>query len=189
DFIGGYTGARGFTDAGTYTGSGFGIRGQAIGTAGTRYGVYGTASGGTANYAVYAAGDLAYSGNLIGPPGDAIFKENVRPLTAALSKVMQLNGKSFQYSQNEKYAHMNLPTGEHYGLIVQEVEQVFPELVTENTHPSAAETRGEKKDDPPVQYKGLKYMELIPILIEAVKEQQQEIEALKAEISALKSSK
>lgn len=163
-----------------------GIFGQAFGGT-TNYGVYGLGSGGSSNnYGVYASGNLAYTGSLI-HVSDSKFKENIRPLSGSLNKLMKLKPKSFNYTSDEKYAHMNLPTGEHYGLIAQEVEQVLPELVSDNSHPSATESRGEKSDDPPINYMGLDYMELIPVLIEAVKEQQTIIEKQQEEINQLKS--
>ena len=141
------------------------------------------------NYGVYSSGNLGYSGSLIGPIQGPEFNENVQPLTGALDKLMQLNANSFQFTQNTRYDYMNLPSGKHYGLSVREVEQVLPELVSDNMHPSAAVSRGERSNDPPIAYKGINYMEMIPILVEAIKEQQQEIETLKAEITMLKSKR
>ena len=56
------------------------------------------------------------------------------------------------------------------GVIAQEVETVLPEAVSED------------KDG----YKWVDYTKLVPLLIEAVKEQQAEIEALKTEMAELK---
>lgn len=50
---GGYMGVRGIADATTYTGFAYGLYGNAGGSAGTRIGVYGTASGGTENWGGY----------------------------------------------------------------------------------------------------------------------------------------
>jgi hypothetical protein len=72
---------------------------------------------------------------------------------------------------------MNLPSGNHYGLIAQELEKVFPELVSDNVHPSAEGSRGGKGGEE-IHYKGVSYIELIPILIQAVKEQQEMINNL-----------
>lgn len=162
-------------------GHNYGVRATSFGGT-TTYGVWASGySGSLANYAVYAAGDLAYTGNLINA-SDEKLKENIRPLTGSLHKLMQLKPKTFNFTSDEQYAHMNLPTGEHYGLIAQEVEQVLPELVSDNSHPSASESRGEKSNDPNITYKGLNSMEFIPILIEAVKEQQSIIEKQQEEI-------
>jgi hypothetical protein len=103
---------------------------------------------------------------------------------AGKSKAIK-NPQTFTFTRNPQYAHLNFASGRHYGLIAQEVEQVFPELVSSNTHPSTAESRDEKSSDPPIEYKGVNYSELIPILIEAIKEQQQEIEELKSQIKTL----
>jgi Chaperone of endosialidase len=54
--------------------------------------------------------------------------------------------------------------GKQYGLIAQEVEKVFPEMV---------HTISDKG------FKGVDYMKLVPVLVESIKEQQQQIEELK----------
>ncbi len=59
-----------------------------------------------------------------------------------------------------------------YGLIAQEVEKIFPELVI-------TESNG---------YKSVNYLGLIPVLIEAVKELQQRVADKEGEISTLKAS-
>ena len=64
--------------------------------------------------------------------------------------------------------------GTQLGFIAQEVEAVLPEAVL--------------TQDNEEQTKGLKYNALIPVLVEAIKTQQKQIEALQAEISALKAS-
>ena len=50
---GSYRGVYGVSDGTTYTGGTIGVYGSALGTAGTRYGVFGYAQGGTTNYGVY----------------------------------------------------------------------------------------------------------------------------------------
>ncbi len=166
----------------------YGVLAHAAGGA-TTYGVYGVGNGGSSNnYGVYASGDLAYTGSLI-HVSDEKFKENLQPLSGALAIIKRLNARTFTFTGNPQYAHLNFARGKHYGLIAQEVEQVLPELVSSNTHPSASTSRGEKNSDPSIEYKGVNYTELIPILVEAIKEQQQEIESLRAEIQALKEGK
>jgi len=63
-----------------------------------------------------------------------------------------------------------LADGKQYGLIAQEVEDVLPELV-----------KSMKVGDDQ-EYKSVNYNALIPILIEAIKEQHEEIEKLKKQI-------
>jgi len=83
---------------------------------------------------------------------DINLKENIRPIEDSLSKVLQLNGVSFDWKETQQPS---------VGVIAQELEKVFPELVR----------TGENKS---VNYNGL-----IGVLIEAVKEQQKQIEELK----------
>jgi hypothetical protein len=99
---------------------------------------------------------------------DARLKENVEGLTNVLNKVLNLTGVYYDWKVNE-YPDRGLPEGRQIGLIAQEVEKVFPELV--NTG-----------DD---GYKALAYDRLTAILLEAVKEQQAEIESLNARLRAL----
>lgn len=69
---GGWQGVRGDANSGAYTGFSYGVRGSASGTAGTRIGVYGSAFGGDANWAMYAQGDSYVSGDLrVGSTVDA----------------------------------------------------------------------------------------------------------------------
>ena len=184
-FTGGSVGVTARGLGGSSIGVVYGLFGFASGTAGTRVGVHGYATGGANNYAVYATGNLAYTGNLIGP-SDIKLKQNISPFSEPLSilnKITQLEPKSYSYA-SEKFPQMNLPEGTHYGLIAQEVEKIFPELVVDAVHPTSEKNVGK---DGEIHYKGLTYIEFIPILIQAIKEQQKEIEELRNKIEILSS--
>lgn len=100
-------------------------------------------------------------GGTVTASSDESLKENISPIENALGKVIDLRGVEFDYKE----------TGEHsIGLIAQEVEQVLPDLVHEN---------GEG-------IKSVAYQNIVAVLIEAVKEQQIQIELLKYEINSLK---
>jgi len=184
-FEGGYRGVQGSCNGGAFAGGGYGVYGYSFGTAGTRYGVYGSASGGATNYGVYASGDLAYTGTLFGPPSDTKLKQNINSFSS-IQKISQLEPITFTYTSDNQYNQMNLPSGVHYGLIAQELEKVFPELVVDAVHPSATSVDGEIVGEE-IHYKSIKYMELVPILIQAVKEQQKIIGELTKRIGALES--
>jgi len=96
----------------------------------------------------------------INSSSDISLKENVKSIDNSLEKVLQLNGVEFNWKDT------NQPS---LGVIAQEVENVLPQLVRE--------TNGIKA----VNYNGL-----IGVLIEAVKEQQKQINTLKKEIEELK---
>ena len=127
--------------------------------------------------AVYASGDLEYTGNLIGPPSDSRLKKNKRDLDGALETIMSLQAKSFEY-QREAFDKMNLPKGKHYGFMAEEMKNVLPELVKDRAFlanpPNPATKEG--SIETPYFVKGINYVELIPILARAIQEQQALIE-------------
>jgi len=164
-------------------GSTYGVYASSDGSGtGTSYGVYASAVGGSNNYAGYFAGDVMVTGS-ISSPSDVEFKQDIEPLTGILPKIMSVNPKSFSYRKDApELQGMNLPAGKQYGLIAQELENVFPELVTAAMF---SDPKSAKEDGTPekVEYKAVLYLKAIPLLIQAIQEQQQQIEALKAELS------
>ncbi|MGH8072352.1 MAG: tail fiber domain-containing protein [Candidatus Entotheonellia bacterium] len=111
---------------------------------------------------------------------DVRLKREVRPLTQALEKLAMIRGISFEW--NDLYESLGRSTGHReIGVIAQEVETVFPELVTQ---------WGEEN------YRAVDYGRLTAVLIEAVKEikaqqdaQQQYIIGLEARLAALEQAK
>jgi hypothetical protein len=83
---------------------------------------------------------------------DLILKTNIQPISNPIDKILQINGVTFNWRENNKPS---------VGIIAQEIEKVFPELV-----------QGENP-------KTVNYNGLIGLLIEAIKEQQTEINNLK----------
>lgn len=97
-------------------------------------------------------------------------KKNIRDLNYGLREIMQLRSVKF----NWKDAVNN---DDKVGLIAQELKKVIPEVVRDYEY-KTDETTG-KKEKVPTQRMGVMYADLIPVLIRAIQEQQQEIEALK----------
>lgn len=165
-----------------------GVKGLATGgTIGSvNYGVWASGNGGSAttNYAVYGQGDIAYTGSLI-HVSDAKFKENVQPLKGVVNRLMQITPKSYTFRNGPPYEVMNFSSGKQYGVIAQEIEKVFPDLVVDAIDPGI-DPNNPKDPGKPIHYKGVKYLQMIPILLEAIREQQQEIQQLKLEIEQLK---
>jgi len=94
------------------------------------------------------------------PGSDKRLKTNIIPIQNALDKVLSLEGVEFDFLDEKNYGYL----GKHQlGVVAQQVETVVPELVTTN----------------PDGYKGVSYQHLTALLIEAIKEQQKEIEELK----------
>ena len=180
ELVGGYIGS---ISSVTPTGSNtyYGARALCNGGSGTNYGLYAYASGSGTNYAVYADGDIAYTGSLMNV-SDARVKKDITPLTGSLAMVMALNAKSYRYDLNA-YPEVSLSAGTHYGFIAQELEAVLPELVNDGvfaTTPSEAKSAGDG-----IKLKGVEYQELIPILTQAIQEQQAIIQQLEERIAIL----
>jgi antirestriction protein len=103
---------------------------------------------------------------------DSKYKKNVSTLPDVLSKVLQLRGVNFEWN-SDAVESKGLGTGNNIGVIAQEVEKIFPELVKEDEEGN----------------KAVNYSNFTPVLIEAIKEQQKQIEELRKEIEALKKEK
>ena len=99
---------------------------------------------------------------------DERFKQNITPIATPLQKLLQINGVEYEM-KTDSFQKNNFMTGRQMGLLAQNVEQVVPEAVNE-------------KDG----YKGVDYARLVPLLIEAVKEQDKKIELQQIEIESLK---
>jgi hypothetical protein len=131
-----------------------------------------------AYYAGYFEGDV-YSSTGVYAGSDQKLKQNIRDFTSATDIINQLQPKLYQFRHDGNYKLMNLPQGEHYGLIAQDVEKVLPNLVKNSKFetprkPNTAEQKAIKAET--IDFKALNYTELIPIIIKGMQEQQQQIQ-------------
>lgn len=115
---------------------------------------------------LYKNGNLTIAGSLT-QSSDARLKQDVAPLTGALEALAALQPVRYRFR-----AGTGRPPEAQVGLLAQEVEAVLPELVR-------AEADG---------YLSVSYTQLAAVLVQAVNEQQAQIEALRAEVAALQSS-
>ena len=145
--------------------------GQAVGTADTV--TFGSVtSGGNVNVksgadtkiqlkasdgSIVAEGDIT----AFGTASDERLKENIESIDGALEKVNSIGGYTFNY--------IDTPDVRMSGVIAQEIEKVLPEVVYEY-----------EQDDE--VHKAVRYGNIVPLLIEAIKE-------LKAEVDELKRNK
>ena len=124
-------------------------------------------------------GDLGKTGQIIGASDERI-KDQIESIDQALNIIKKLDGKQYRYNQNE-YPELNLPGGVQYGLVAQEVESVASDLV-KSEFLKTTDAHGQE-----VTLKGVKYEQLIPFLINAIKEQDKVISSQQALISQLMS--
>ena len=130
-------GVRGVAGSGAYEEMNIGVRGSATGGSFYNRGVWGSASGSN-NFGGYFTNGVYISGNIT-TPSDERLKTNIRDLDGVdiLARVVVLNPKRFEFMSDPELRQQNLPAlgasdSERFGLIAQELEQVFPELVSES---------------------------------------------------------
>jgi hypothetical protein len=171
----------------------YGVRVFASNTGGTgsAYGIYSSVSGSSTGnkYAGYFAGDVLATGAYL--PSDARLKTALHPAPArATDRLGQLTVTEYQYRTTE-FPQMALPEGTQTGLIAQDVEKVFPELVKTAVHPATTEEEIANGAEPAeeLEFKVVDYARLVPHLVKAVQEQQIELDNLRAELNALKTGK
>ncbi len=103
---------------------------------------------------------------------DARWKKNVAALEPPLARLGRLRGVRFEWRSDE-LEEMGFEEGERVGLVAQEVEEVFPQLVR-------TDERG---------FKSVDVFGLVPVLLEAVKELAARNEALEARVATLEKAK
>ena len=105
-------------------------------------------------------GDATFAGDL-NVNSDARLKANIISLGSTLAKLLQIDGKTYTMKKDVNET-------QKIGLLAQDIEEVFPELVSENNG-----------------IKSVNYQGLVPVLINALKDQQSEIDELKSMVYEL----
>jgi hypothetical protein len=116
---------------------------------------------------------LAYSTSVTW--SDERLKTGVEVVESALTSIMALRTVTFEWS--DAHAHDKDKGISHYGLIAQEVQNVLPLLVKERHNPFG-ESQG--------RYLTVNYVEIVPLLVKGMQEQQARIEILEADLRILK---
>ncbi|MBT8278908.1 MAG: tail fiber domain-containing protein [Bacteroidia bacterium] len=142
-----------------------------------------------AGFAGYFNADV-YVGGTIFTASDQKLKRDIQPMSNILEKINAINPVTY-YFDTDKYPGA-LPENQlTYGYIAQEIEAIIPEMVKDKFI-LLNSTNTRKSDDmssetmEKVDIKMVNYMGMIPILTQAIKEQQVLIENQNDEISALK---
>lgn len=102
---------------------------------------------------------------------DRRWKKDITTLEGSLSNVMKLRGVNYNWRVDD-YPNKNFTNKLQIGFIAQEVEKVFPELVTEDAN----------------GFKAVQYSKLVAVLTEAIQEQQDIIDAQNSRIDSLESN-
>jgi len=137
----------------------------------------------------YMDGSLTVSGSVLGSGpyvdvSDGRFKRNVEKVDSseALEKILQLDGVSYELDFSNMQAHHRLgrgssnskkTQGRQFGFIAQDVEKLFPEIVSSDEH----------------DFKGLQYSRFAPIFVEGLKQLTKEVRELAEEVRVLQDEK
>jgi hypothetical protein len=107
---------------------------------------------------IYASGDVVAFAT-----SDKRLKDNITLISNPIEKIQKIGGYEFDWIPTED---IHSYEGHDIGVIAQEIEEVLPELVTTRDN----------------GYKAVKYEKIVALLIEAIKDQQKQIEELKSKI-------
>lgn len=143
------------------------------------YGVYGECPaacgpGSGTGYAGYFNGDVFSTGSYT--PSDEQFKSGIRPISNSLDKIRALQFFQYNYKKSE-YPQLSFDESMHMGVLAQQLEKVFPDLVKNNLFPKT-ERNGQTYEA--FNYKSVNYIELIPVALQAIQDLDKKLEALKA---------
>jgi hypothetical protein len=133
--------------------------------------IYTYASGGR------VTGDWLATGDVYAYYSDERLKDKTGKVENAIEKVKEI--ETFYYTHNEKAIELGYKgTEQQIGVSAQSVEKVLPEVV----HLAPIDDDGEGNSVSGEEYKTVNYGRLVPLLIEAIKEQQAQIEELKEKL-------
>ena len=109
----------------------------------------------------FFSGSVEVSGDVTAfSTSDERLKDNVTPIESAIDKINQIGGYEFDWNNSSEHS------GHDVGVIAQEIEKVLPEVVV----------------DRDTGYKAVRYEKIVALLIQAIKEQQLQIDELKSKI-------
>jgi len=118
--------------------------------------------GGTTTVNFEPNGDAIFNGD-VKVTSDKRLKSNIISLGSTLTKLLQIDGKSYTMKKDESEK-------QKIGLLAQDIEKVFPELVSESNG-----------------IKSINYQGLVPVLINALKEQEEKIKFQEGKLLRLES--
>lgn len=159
-------GVQGFINSSVATPTGFGAA------------IYGSSQSLPNRYAGYFDGDVVVTGSF--SASDRKLKENIKSEENLLEKLSQLEAVSYKFKQ---ISELNLPTELQHGFIAQNIEEVFPELVTTVTKPVFGK---DNEETGTFQYKAVNYTGLISVLTSGINEMNTKMTEMEGELEDLK---
>ena len=125
--------------------------------------------------------DVVYANLVTTLSSDERLKENIKPLETSLDKLLQIEGKRYNYKKATNSFEKNIADFDKirekttFGFLAQDLEKIFPELVYAPDSINSSYS--------------INYVGMIPVLVEAIKEQQNQIDNLQKMLSECSFSK
>lgn len=124
-----------------------------------------------------------YANNGVIQTSDVRFKKNIKPLQYGLNEILQLNTITYNWKDN-KIGNTNIPENlqpTKIGFSAQQLQQIIPEVVETHTWVPKDENGNYIRVEN--NKLGVNYSELIPVLVNAIKDLKSEIDSLKKELN------
>jgi hypothetical protein len=143
------------------------------------WGMYVASDGDARIYLCGENGAISATGNIVAYASDGRLKTNIAPIENAIDKVKRIRGVTFDWVDNITSEYDFHPSSMHeHGVIAQEIQEIIPDAVV--TAPFNGNYTMKSGTDH--NFLTVDKEKLIPLLIEAIKEQQAQIEELKEKL-------
>lgn len=138
----------------------------------------------------YGIGNGYFTGDVTAYYSDKRLKHELKPIENALDKLVSLTGYTYKHNNLGQDLLGENPNKVHAGLIAQEVQAVLPEVVTIAPFDlDGYDDYGQGISRSGENYLTIKYERIVPLLIQAIKEQQTQIKNLTNKIDLLTQNK
>ena len=122
---------------------------------------------------------IAATADIVAYSSDKRLKENVQPIEKPLNKILKLEGVTYNWNKKaEDVAGFDTEIKE-VGLFAQDVQKVLPEAVKLAPFDTGEDFKSKSGED----YLTVQYEKIVPLLVEAIKDQQKQIDELKSIIN------
>jgi hypothetical protein len=127
-------------------------------------------------HATGSEGSIGTTKNIVAYVSDKRLKDDLKNIENPIEKIKQIGGYNFTWGTGSVR-----PGEKDVGVISQEVEEIMPEVIRNFTHRRGDVERGAT----PGTFKSVLYDRMVPLLVEGIKEQQDQIDYLKDQINTL----
>ncbi len=147
------------------------------------------AGNGTEQWAGFFDGKVGASGTItagvVSVFSDESIKTDVQPMEDQSGNLMALQPRTFQYT-DEARQRLNLPEGVQPGFMAPEVQEVFPELVSQVTMMARRDSVG-NEIAPSLPIHAVNYTGLVPVLVSGHQQQENRLASLEGQVAQLQS--